>query len=255
MHQVKIVIPIYKNELSELEKKSLKQVFKVLGAYPITIIKPFSLTITSLNNYLSKVEVLNFANEYFSGIPGYNRLMLSEEFYETFADCRYILIYQLDAYVFSDCLSEWCSKDYDYIGAPWLRRPIYNLPLIKQWINIKHFINKKKGKLTKQDLYNKVGNGGLSLRKVESHLRVLREQRNQVNEFANHKHYHLFNEDVFWATQPKNFHYPTAMEAIQFSFDKYPAYCYRLNKKKLPFGCHAWYKRKMRSFWKNIIGF
>lgn len=50
-----------------------------------------------------------------------------------------------------------------------------------------------------------------------------------------------------------NFTYPDYMEALQFSFDKYPSLCYKLNNNQLPFGCHSWYKRRMKDFWFPII--
>jgi hypothetical protein len=44
--------------------------------------------------------------------------MLSIDFYKRFRDYKFILIYQLDAYVFRDELEYWCEQDYDFIGAP-----------------------------------------------------------------------------------------------------------------------------------------
>lgn len=44
--------------------------------------------------------------------------MLSAEFYDRFAAYEYVLIYQLDAFVFADRLAEFCQMGYDYIGAP-----------------------------------------------------------------------------------------------------------------------------------------
>jgi hypothetical protein len=46
---------------------------------------------------------------------------LSEEFYQAFTDFEFMLIYQLDAFVFRDELADWCRSGYEYIGAPWLR--------------------------------------------------------------------------------------------------------------------------------------
>lgn len=47
--------------------------------------------------------------------------MLTKEFYLRFRQWEYLLIYQLDAYVFQDELMDWCNKGYDYIGAPFLK--------------------------------------------------------------------------------------------------------------------------------------
>src|SRR6185312_14561683 len=61
---------------------------------------------------------------------------------------KYILFYELDAWVFRDELNYWCTKGYDYIGAPWLDSS------------------------TKQIVG--VGNGGFSLRKVNSSIRIFK---------------------------------------------------------------------------------
>ena len=75
-------------------------------------------------------------------------------FYEMFTDYEYVLIYQLDCLVFSDQLTESCHTDLDYIGAPWFRSTT----------------DPSKG-------FSRVGNGGLSLRKVEGFLRVIDSRR------------------------------------------------------------------------------
>ena len=128
MNLVKVVIPIYQASLSQQERKSLSQAYKILRMYPLVVIKPNHLDLSELVTEFPKLSFISFADSYFKGISGYNRLMLAKEFYESFLDCTYILIYQLDAYVFRDELREWCNKGYDYIGAPWLQRPVYKLP-------------------------------------------------------------------------------------------------------------------------------
>ncbi len=65
--------------------------------------------------------------------------------------------------------------------------------------------------------------------------RVTREQADRINFYLAQDRHHLYNEDVFWATEATGFIYPEAMEAIRFAFDKYPAYCYKLTGGQLPF--------------------
>jgi hypothetical protein len=248
---VKIVIPIYKSALDQYEYQSLDQCVKILCDYPVTFVKPQSLNISFLKDKYPQIEDVSFDDNYFKGISGYNRLMLSGDFYRAFSDFEYILIYQLDAYVFRDELKQWCEKGYDYIGAPWLKRPLYNLPLISSYMKWKKENDGRKNKPNKQMLYNKVGNGGLSLRKVASHYNSISKYGKEIDFYLAQPRSHFYNEDVFWATVP-DFSYPDAMEAVYFAFDKYPAYCYKLTGGKLPFGCHSWYKRKMKGFWKKI---
>ena len=65
--------------------------------------------------------------------------------------------------------------------------------------------------------------------------------------------HHLHNEDVFWALVPDVFRYPDWKEALGFSFDTNPAYCWRLTGGRLPMGCHSWSKPRMYRFWRRII--
>ncbi len=256
---VKIVIPIYKPQLSDLEVRSLEQAYNVFLNHILVVIKPESLDLSLLQSQYPRLTIESFDDSFFKGISSYNRLMLSTCFYERFLDSDYILIYQLDAYVFKDELNEWCNKKYDYIGAPWLQRPIYRLPLVRHSLHALRFIGKKLGKPNRQYLNNRVGNGGLSLRKVQSHYKVTLSHKKRIDFFLTQKRSHFYNEDVFWATEINKkkiiFHYPDVQEALKFSFDKYPDLCYKLNGNKLPFGCHSWYKRKMKKFWQPIIGF
>lgn len=258
MKEVTIVIPIYKDLLSKYETISLKQVCKVLHKYPIVFAKPESLNIERVAALAPKATYISFSNEFFNGIKAYNKLMLSTDFYKPFLDSKYILIYQLDCYVFNDSLEEWCNKGYDYIGAPWIKRAVYDMPVIKQYMSLLRALNKLFNKPDRQMLFNKVGNGGLSLRKVESHFNATIECKEIINDFNNKKRFHMYNEDVFWSQLINNYlktplSYPSHIEALQFSFDKHPKYCYKLNNNKLPFGCHGWSKKEMLPFWKNII--
>lgn len=250
---VDVIIPIYKTDLSDLEVISLRQVYKVLSQHSLVVIKPASLDLSETLKHFPRLEMRSFDDHYFRGIPGYNELMLSELFYAEFRHSKYILIYQLDAYVFKDDLTFWCEKGYDYIGAPWLKKSIYNFPIISGIMKLSRWYRRYRGLKSKQDLYNKIGNGGFSLRKVDRFHNATIKYQEQIRVFLKQKS-HLYNEDVFWATIP-NFNYPSVAEALEFSFDKYPFLCHKMNNKKLPFGCHGWYKRKARLFWRPIIGF
>lgn len=73
--------------------------------------------------------------------------------YKAFAKYEYMLIAQLDAVCFRDDLDEWCGKDYDYVGAPWCH-------LCKHVCRTDQYRSEEK----------LVGNGGLSLRKIQTFL-------------------------------------------------------------------------------------
>lgn len=115
-----VVIPIYKATLTQYEEMSLNQCVKVLANYSLVVIKPTSLDINELLSQYSLLKVENFPDDCFSNLRAYNKLVLSEDFYQRFVDYQYMLIFQLDAYVFRDELLDWAKRGYDYIGAPWL---------------------------------------------------------------------------------------------------------------------------------------
>jgi hypothetical protein len=83
------------------------------------LVQPEGLENDYITKKYSNISVESFPKRYFENIEGYNELLLSASFYERFLDTKYILIYQLDAFVFKDELQEWCDKGYDYI-APWI---------------------------------------------------------------------------------------------------------------------------------------
>lgn len=237
-----VVIPVYKEQLNEAECLSLNQCLRVLCNHPITLAAPQSLDTKKYLELSPHITVKRFADFYFNNIEGYNKLMLSKKFYKHFTDYKYILIYQLDAWIFKDELEYWCSKDYDYIGAPWLDHwwasfAAGHITFIRTFF---HKLGYRK--------FNLVGNGGFSLRKVRSAIFNLGLYRYAAGKFKG-------NEDYFFSffinSYNPFFKIPPANEALNFSFDVNPAECYSANGFKLPMGCHGW--NKHLDFWKAFI--
>lgn len=264
-----VVIPVYKQEISPFEQMSLKQCYKVLSKQAICLVTYDDLDCAEYYRIAQEYDIQlmreNFDASYFTGIPGYNALMMLKDFYLRFKQYDYMLVYQLDAYVFRDELDIWCRKGYDYIGAPWFFDCKSHEEDAKLW---------------------KVGNGGFSLRKIDTHIRILtrklpvlglRELIKRTRSFLPKKRFgsifvHLlgwhntidyyvrtypYYEDFFWCEKIPSlkidYKIPSAEEAIPFSFEKSPSYLYELNNNRMPFGCHAWQKYEYESFWKNYI--
>lgn len=239
---VAIVIPIYQSTFSIAEKASLRQCIRVLGHYPIKIAKPESLDLSEIKAEYPVIEFVSFANDYFTGTESYNKLLVSLDFYRSFLSYQYILIYQLDAFVFRDELMAWCKKDYDYIGAPSLADPQYDdLPASSNGSFAEALSNNRF-----------VLNGGLSLRKIPAIIRYL-------------KIYNLFypawlgNEDMLFSQEATRLipmklflRLPTWKEALHFSFEKSPAATFEITGHMLPFACHAW-ERYDPEFWAAYI--
>ncbi len=255
--KINVIIPIYRTVLPDEEAQALINNTRQLSKWDITLLCPEGLDISSVERLVPTAAVVRVTDEWLgrkNGIQGYNRMMLSEEFYRLFEAWDYLLICHTDAWIFRDELDKWCATGYDCVAAPWVKRAVYNLPLVKQYMCLRRTWAKRTGTATRQILYDRIGNGGLSLRKVSSFIRICREKRATIERYIATPH-HLYNEDVFWATVPADFHYPTTDEALKFAFDTNPSYCYRLTGKQLPMGCHSWNKKKMWRFWQSYINF
>jgi hypothetical protein len=233
--KVAVAIPIYKQNLTENDKRSLTQCQKILGEFPIYFIQPEELNNASYKSIIPNSNQISFSPNYFKSIQGYSQLMLSPQFYAKFKDYEYVLIYQTDAYVFSNQLKFWCDKNYDYIGAPWLSKP----PLVK---------GKPIVDMTPWFI-NKVGNGGFSLRKVRTHyLNTLI--------FRPFLKYFIKNEDMFWGLFIEwlnpFFKKPNYQEASNFAIEMDKDIAFKFTNGQLPFGVHAWEKYEFE-FWKNWV--
>ena len=213
---VAVIIPIYKKNLELFERVSLSQCRYILKKYPIIFIAPEGKHFKYINN---KEKIIYFDKKFFQSVKTYNQLMLSPIFYKTFIDqgFDYILIYQLDAYVFYDALEDFCNLLYDYIGAPWPFLFCYN---------------KSNGS------YLRVGNGGFSLRNTKACYNVCENFLSYILKLCND-----INEDVVFSIagtmKECNFKVAPINIAYSFSMEFHPFRVIRKNNDKFPFGSHG----------------
>jgi hypothetical protein len=265
MKLVAVVVPVSDRSLTADEEISLRHLTHYLSRYDKYALvpkgRPFSYP---------ALEVMTLPKRFFGSFEAHTRMQLSEEFYAWFGAYRYILMYHLDALVLSDRLSDWCSMDLDYIGAPWI--PCDDTP----WVRTPA-----------------VGNSGFALMNVQSFLAVMRSKRPSVNpdeywkEFAvlpvhrriRHlprkylKRLPVFNSvrwemrrwltqsrglgaDYFWSQEAKKylpeFKVASVEQGLEFAFEAAPRLCFELNRRRLPFGSHAW-ARYDRAFWEPYL--
>ncbi|KQR69680.1 DUF5672 family protein [Pedobacter sp. Leaf176] len=251
MSDYAVIIPIYKTDLTALEQIALTQCKKILSNYDIIIIKPEHLNENEVDFDLSFIkEIISFPNVYFKDVFSYNNLMLETDFYKTFLKYEYMLIYQLDAFVFTDKLKYWCNLGYDYIGAPWLREKEYPTLFKKFKEQIRTYLHRRYNYLDKhgkpeiqRQMNNNVGNGGFSLRKVSTFYTFCMEHSDLVNSYKNQKSGY-FNEDMFWTIEvnrrAKRIIVPPYRKALRFSIETAPDRAIKMTGGELPFGCHAW---------------
>ncbi len=269
-----VVIPVYKEQLSTDEERSFRQCIRVLGKHPICLVCPASLN-RSVYDCIFQEESAQqadngqtypllyltecFDEEYFKSQRGYNRLMLSPAFYQRFAQWDYMLIHQLDAYVFEDQLEVWCQKGYDYIGAPFQK-----INQTIDWINC--------------------GNGGFSLRRIQRFIDFFQYQgklltikglwrfhryRGSLHRLplcisgALGKHNYIkdylsqerLNEDLIFSMLGDShlkWNIPDSRTAMYFSFEEKPSYLFSITG-RLPFGCHAFRKNEYDTFYKPLL--
>ena len=166
----------------------------------------------------------------FLDIKGYSRLLLTKDFYRRFTDCEYILIHQLDVFLFEDRLLEFCDMGYDYIGAPC---PKFDFT----W----HLIEAQ------------VGNGGLSLRKVSSCLNLIEKHKRLL---SSHPYSGIFlnNEDSFFGyagAHIPEFKVPEVKKALSFAIQDNVCRVLK-GELELPFGIHGFNKIHSQ-LWRNVI--
>ncbi len=267
-----IVVPVYKKQILDSERASLIQAAKVLSRYKFVFVCPEGLDMSEYQDIMigfnSNFSIERFSSEFFDSIKSYCKLMLSVDFYKRFDAFDYMLIYQLDAWVFRDELEYWCNCEYDYIGAPWFEG----------------FDNADETSAIK----NVAGNGGFSLRKISSFIEILSlfdsgdfnnlkvqtfseiykdygQNRKKIFKVLKHflfkknsvKYYfHNVYEDLVvvkcFKKIKSDFKLADYNVGMKFSFEVLPERLYRMNNNQLPFGCHAFLKYDY-NFWKQFI--
>ena len=225
-----VVIPVYKTTPSLFEQMSLKQAVNILGKKrDIFLVAPPDL---DLSVYMDLCPEYRFgtrrlAKGFFENIDGYNQMCKRWEFYSTFSGYEYMLIYQLDCWIFEDRLDHFMSLGYDYIGAPWF-----------EWTQDRRGLR-----------MTKCGNGGFSLRRIKRMQEVCRTHEEEAD---NPK----VPEDVFFSVRCRQELKICPLEVgAEFSFEVAPSILYKYNDNKLPMGCHKPYLFEYKTFWKKYITF
>ena len=222
-----VVIPIYKTRRAELkwyERISLQRCIEVFGGrYPLVFIAPEGFDCDYIPRGV-KCSIETFKPQYFNNRNGYNILMINPQFYERFLDYDYMLIYQLDTFVFSDRMEEFCALGYDYIGAPWV---------------LGNGRQKKQSLIVANKGFFTVGNGGFSLRRVRTCFEMLMKNVKLVTSMR-------VTEDFVFAYLgqrfPREFKVAPVLTASRFAVELLPERYCRKNYNVLPFGCHGWHR-------------
>lgn len=254
--KVAVVVPLFNETVNKFEKISLEQLFRILSDYDIFFVTHKDLNLNKYFEIINRKDIKNivyFEKVYYHSTITYSHLLLSSKFYRKFRDYNFILIYQLDAFVFKDELSEWCAQEYDYVGAPWFNTEIQSEFHKSLEISRNPFrkILKKSINFNRKNKID-VGNGGFSLRKIESFYRISKWLPFIEPNILNYD----LNEDIVWSILVpkyfKKFKIPELKQALKFSIETEPDKAFKLLKNELPFGCHGWDKNNLE-YWRPVF--
>jgi Protein of unknown function (DUF5672) len=234
---VAVVVPAFRERLRHDEEISLSHLRTYLAAYDAYVVLPETLDLD-----LDGLEPVRLEDRHFRTHSAYSCLMQTDVLYRRFEQYERVLIHQLDCLVLSDDLERWCASEWDYVGAPWVRKDAAGRPY-----------------------FAGVGNGGLSLRRIDSFLHVCEAarrpqvraelKRRRVNAVARRivrepgrarqlvRDRYVW-EDKFWSNEASwilpGFRIPPPETAVAFAFEAEPRFCFEQNEGRLPFGCHKW---------------
>ncbi|MBV6644235.1 MAG: hypothetical protein KI790_02235 [Cyclobacteriaceae bacterium] len=236
MKKVCITIPIHRPDLQPNEENALKRVIELYEKkYDILLVGPKGLNVDNYQIGSQELPLVPLPPRFFKNNFGYNTLLRSSIFYKPFLKYDYMLLYQLDAFIFEDRLQEVMDWGFDYIGAPWVEQT---------WM-------KKMDKQTNSRFFTKffiqVGNGGFSLRKIKKAYRI--SIFLAPLKILWRKKWH---EDLFWSTicyrLVPGYRVADLKKAMIFAIEDSPRECFKALGDELPFGCHAWEKHDPE-FW------
>lgn len=249
-----VVVTFVWREMNQKERCSFNQGYKILGSHPFVVVHPKSYSVEYLKQRYPKITTLSLPDENFESVETYNSLMLSSWFYSLFSDYEYMLIYQIDAYVFNDQLDYWTTLGYDYIGAPWMLNDNLYQRLIGQWVT--RLLQKRailNNHIHSAHLFHKVGNGGLSLRRISKMKEIMEKNKEFISSLTGK---HERQEDVaisILLAEKEHLKIPDWHLALYFSFEKAPEQCLEYTHDVFPFGCHNLNSRYWDAFWKYYI--
>jgi hypothetical protein len=272
--KVAIVTPVYRLPLAADEEISMRHLREYLGRFDRYLIGPSDvLGSERATKEYADFRLRTFPERYFTGTQGYSQLLVREEFYRAFAEYEYVLIYQLDCLVFSSNLEEWCQAGWDYVGAPWFKNyqedtseglwavgngglSLRRVARALEVLSSKRLVDDPKVRGEKTEKFGPAP----GLRRLVVGLRTLLLEHGYHNTVRwlvqDLGKYPDFHEDLFWAFHARrvvpDFNIATPQQALGFSFEMAPRYCFKANSERLPFGCHAWAKYD-REFWKPFL--
>ena len=264
---VAVAIIHHREPTTPAERLSLRHAERYLSDYDVYAVTPAGIRLGSFQH-------LGFPDEYFASLGANNLLRLSRRFYDRFDRYEYLLVYELDSLVLNEHLNEFCTGEYDYIGAPWVKydggRPVGLAEVGNSGFTVRRVaaclevLTSNARIMRPLEYWSKIGRAKPGWKKalgiVGAASKIL-HQRNDITHFVQQ---YIFSasrtwsphEDKFWHLHAPRFHPGSRIAsermALRFSFEHAPAFLYELNGRRLPLGCHAWSKHDP-GFWASHL--
>jgi len=252
-----VLVPSQSLELTPAARISFERLRRVLATYDTFLVVP-----DTVRGTLDGLPTRSFPARYFGSLRAHQALITSSAFYCAFDAYEFVLIHHLDSLALADELQRWCDEGWDSIGAPWTRRTSEGAVVLTG-----------------------AGNGGFTLRRVESCIRIAtmarrpdrrarvalgfaaapghravthgaRRPRAALSSVRSGVSAVYLTEDKFWSEHaPRidpSFRVAPAEVALRFAFETNPRECFELNDRRLPFGCHKWWLHD-REFWETQL--
>lgn len=153
-----VLVPTHLERLDKELAETLLHNATQLKSYTLEVILPESCSPSWYEAFFAEHgidgRVRQVRADYFGSPAAVNKMGTDPSFYRMYTEFEYVLVCHLDAWIFRDRLAYWMGKGYDFIGAP----------LFLPENDKVHFLKR---------MAPFGCNGGLSLRRVASCIRVL----------------------------------------------------------------------------------
>lgn len=236
-----------------------------------------------INQNVFKITIEYFDRGFFESIDGYNKLLCSKEFYDRFTSYNFIIVSQPDVLLLDHSKLRDFSRlvgRYDYIGAPWFFN-VYEIPSLSGLVN-KSLYSRLSNKFFRgfsrlvAYMYSKrlvnnpywlvwrcyyCGNGGFSIRKVETFGAILgsmsvqdyHQIETRMKQSDTRSENHISHEDIFWSilvkTIGKKIRIAPPSIAVKFAWESGDqTLLHHILKGEKPLAVHAWYKHSLKDY-------
>lgn len=166
-----IATPIWREHPSDDEVAFLRRTSRSNAAVHRWFCAPASLDVGFYEQRFPDWRIRRFPNEVFSSVAAYSKWLTAPDFYREITEFEFVTICQLDAVLLRD-VTDVDMSGIDYLGSPWVP------PLKVLTPGKRIYVASEQGTpqgmwLTKRFGRSlRVGNGGLSIRRVEAHVRA-----------------------------------------------------------------------------------